>query len=176
MPEFPGPNKIFTGGYEKNMRERALLMRGIAVGGDLALVGANLQWRRSKYGALGLVLDKGPARLDIWLGDLIAIEAGRKVPWTEVILSLLTWGLIIPALLLRPTLWLGPFNLLLMAFNGSYRRTLEIRTLDGTFHFSVKSPDEWLQHLEDSARNHGAGSPVITRRAEAPNLTPQVVP
>jgi hypothetical protein len=141
-------------------------MRGIGVGGDLALVGPNLRWKRSKYGALGLVIDKGPSELDIWLGDLVALKNGRKLPWTEIVLSLLALTFM-PLLLLRPTLWLGALNLILMAFNGCYRHTLEIRTQRGTFNFAVKSIDDWLAHILDAARTHNAGSPVMPGAKES---------
>jgi hypothetical protein len=155
-------------GQQEYVVERALLMRGIPVGGTLALVDGTLRWTRSKAGALGIILDKGPPELHAWLGDIVARKDGRKLPWTEIILCSLAWGLLFPLFLARPSLWLGPFNLVLMGFTGGYRHTLEIRTDQGFFYFSVRDVDSWLAAIIKAARVHGAGTPVSSALQEEP--------
>jgi hypothetical protein len=145
----------------RETKERALLMRGVPVGGELRLAEANLSWTRSKAESFGIILDKGPAKIDVWLGDIVALKDGRRPAWTEIILCTILWGFILPFLLLRPSIWLGPFDILLMTFTGGFRRTLEVRTQKETFYFSVKSVDRWLSALDEAAKRHNAGSPVI---------------
>ena len=128
-------------------REKAMLMLGIPVGGMLTLAEGKLTWKRSLWASFGAILDKGPPSLEVGLDECAAAPGGRRPPWTEVVLSILGWGLLIPVVTLRPSLWLGPLNLILLVLTGSFRQTIKVETSTDAYYFAVKDVQGWLQGL-----------------------------
>jgi micrococcal nuclease len=129
-------------------REKAMLMLGIPVGGTLTLADGKLMWKRSRWSSPGAIFEKGPAWLEVDVEKAAVVPGGRRVPWTELILSLL--GPISPIfalILFRFSLCLGPLNLIILLLAGGFRKTLEIQTSSGLYHFAVKDTQSWLQEI-----------------------------
>jgi hypothetical protein len=70
-------------------------------------------------------------------------------------------GILLVLAAMRPYLLLGPLNLVLMFVTGSFRKTLEVRTLEGTFYFSVRNVGAWLESCAKAAQAHGLPSPLL---------------
>ena len=133
-------------------RERAMLMLGIPVGGMLTLAEGKLMWKRSFWSSFGGIFEKGPPSLELALDECGVAAGRRQPPWSEVILSFLAGGLIIPLITLRPGLWLGPFNLIVLLLTGSFRKTIAVWTKEDTYNFSVKDASAWLQDIDRAKR------------------------
>jgi hypothetical protein len=151
-------------------REKAMLMLGIGVGGTLTLADGRLIWNRSLWASLGGIFDKGPPSLELPLEACRAAPGPRRPPWSEVILSFLAGGLIIPLITLRPGLWLGPFNLIALLLTGSFRKTMAVWTAEDIYNFSVKDVSLWLQDIDRAKRLSGgtttqAGRPATVKLA-----------
>ena len=137
-------------------REKAMLMLGIPVGGALTLADGKLMWKRSRWSSPGAIFEKGPAWLAIDVEKATVMQGGRRVPWTELILSFL--GPISPIfalILFRFSLCLGPLNLIVLLLAGGFRKTLEVQTSTGIYHFAVRDTQPWLREI-GGVRSPGA--------------------
>ncbi len=127
-------------------REKAMLMLGIPVGGTLTLAGGKLMWKRSRWSSFGAIFEKGPASLEVDVEKCTVVAGGRRVPWTELILSLIgPLSPIIALIILRPSLCLGPLNLMVLPLAGAFRKTIEVQTSTDVYHFAVKDVQGWLE-------------------------------
>jgi micrococcal nuclease len=129
-------------------REKAMLMLGIPVGGTLTLADGRLMWKRSRWSSPGAIFEKGPTWLEVDVEKATVVSGGRRVPWTELILSLL--GPISPIfalILFRFSLCLGPLNLIVLLLAGGFRKTIQIQTSSGLYHFAVKDTQPWLEEI-----------------------------
>jgi micrococcal nuclease len=129
-------------------REKAMLMIGIPVGGTLTLADGKLTWKRSRWSSLGAIFEKGPAWLEIDVETATVVSGGRRVPWTELILSITgPIGWLIALILFRFSLCLGPLNLIVLLLAGGFRKTLQVETSTGVYHFAVKHTEPWLSEI-----------------------------
>lgn len=126
-------------------REKAMLMLGIPVGGTLTLAHGKLSWKRSRWSSFGAIFERGPSWLEIDVDRCTVAAGGRRIPWTEVILSFIGISGIIAVITLRFSLFLGWFNFIALLLAGAFRKTIRVETSTGVYHFAVRDAKAWLE-------------------------------